>query len=64
MDNADTLVTIFVAIVVVGFFAFMARRMDQRRHQDQLDRIQERIRRSEESATPAPTSPDDTPPNP
>ncbi len=53
MENAGTIVVIFVAIVVVGVFAYMARRLDQRRHQDQLERIQERIRRSEENSSPA-----------
>ncbi len=53
MENTGASVAIFIAIVVVGFFAYLARRMDKRRHQDQLERIQERIRRSEANASPA-----------
>lgn len=51
--NTDVMVVIGAAIAVVVGFAWVGRRMDQRRHQDKLERIQERIRRREEGSEEA-----------
>ncbi len=48
--SGDAIVVIGVAIAVVAGFAWMGRKLDQRRHQDKLERIQERIRRREEAS--------------
>ncbi|MEE4189966.1 MAG: hypothetical protein V2I66_00220 [Halieaceae bacterium] len=48
--NTDAMVVIGIAVAVVVGFAWMGRRMDQRRHQDKLERIQERIRRREQGS--------------
>ena len=47
--SPDTLVALGIAIAVVGGFAWVGRKVDQRRHQEQLELIQERIRRRQEN---------------
>ena len=43
------MLSMLAAILVVGVVVVLARRWDQRQHQDKLDRIQEQIRRREQS---------------
>ena len=47
--SADTLIVLGISIAVVAGFAWLGRKIDQRRHQEQLELIQERIRRRQEN---------------
>lgn len=43
------MLSMLAAIVVVGVFVYIARRIDRRHHQEKLELIQERIRRRQEN---------------